>query len=319
MILVWILLCGILFLLSQVFLMAFIAFRTTFYCPPKKEVPSEATIPLPKGKEYEPFHEEMVYWIQRLRALPYREVSVTSFDGLTLRGKFYEYAPGAPIEVMFHGYKGNPERDLCGGVFRCFDEERSALVVDHRGSGRSEGRTVTFGIYESRDCVTWINYVLQNIDPNVKIILTGVSMGASTVMISASRELPPNVIGVIADCGYTSAKDIIKRVIGSWRLPADLFYPVVKLGAKLFGKFDLDETSPIESMKHCRIPVLFFHGEGDTFVPPQMSLANYEACTARKRLVTVKNAGHALSFPSDKEQYCREIHAFFDPLLHPSV
>jgi hypothetical protein len=76
-----------------------------------------------------------------------------------------------------------------------------------------------------------------------KIILTGVSMGASTVLIAAGEKLPENVIGVLADCGYSNAKEIICSVIRSMKLPPKLLYPFVKLGAKLYGKFDLDLTT----------------------------------------------------------------------------
>ena len=63
-------------------------------------------------------------------------------------------------------------------------------------------------------------------------------MGAATAMMtSGCDDLPPNIVGIIADCGYTSAKDIIKKVISDMKLPADILYPFAKLGAKLYGRF----------------------------------------------------------------------------------
>jgi dipeptidyl aminopeptidase/acylaminoacyl peptidase len=249
--------------------------------------------------------------VRESRATPYEEVEITSFDGLKLRGRYYEYAPGAPIELMFHGYRGTAERDLSGGMHRCFALGRSALIVSQRGSPGSEGNVISFGINEHRDCMAWIDFMLRKFGPDVKIILTGISMGASTVLMAAGKELPPNVIGVLAACGYSSAREIIKKVIRQFNLPPDLVYPFVRLGAKIFGRFDLEETSPVESVKRSSVPVIFFHGEGDDFVPCEMSRINYEACASRKMLVTVPGAGHGLSYSVEPEGYLEALKEFF--------
>ncbi len=297
-------------ILLGVLLTAYICYRMAFYVPPRKDTLPDI-IDLPDGHIYAPYRAAMESWAKEVRAMPHEKMTVTSFDGLTLHGKYYEYAPGAPIELMFHGYRGSAERDLSGGVQRCFRLGRSCLIVDQRCSGSSGGNTITFGINEHRDCLSWVEFMLRRFGPEVKIILTGISMGASTVLLAAGRELPPNVIGVLADCGYNSAKDIIQKVIRDMKLPAGLAYPFVKLGAKLYGGFDLEETSPEEALKHCRVPVIFFHGEDDRFVPCYMSKRNYDACPTRKRLVSVPGAGHGMSYLMDPEGYLTALKDFF--------
>ena len=288
-------------------------FRIGFYSPPRKPFDPDH-IDLPVGAEYEPFRTSMENWAKEARAMPHEEVSITSFDGLTLRGTYYELAPGAPIELMFHGYRGSSERDLSGGVQRCFKVGRSALIVDQRAGGKSDGSIISFGINECRDCLSWVNFMVEHFGPDVKIILTGISMGAATVTMASDKGLPPNVIGILADCGYNSPKDIIKKVIAQdMKLPANLAYPFAKLAARIFGHFDLEETSSEEALKNCTVPVLFFHGEADGFVPAEMSRINYEACASRKRLVTIPGAGHGLSFPIDPERYIEAARDFFGP------
>ena len=301
------------FVIFAILVASYICFYMIFLAH-KPKVPEE--FPIPDGEIYEPYREEMVSWINQIRALPHRDVEVTSFDGLTLRGRFFEYAPGAPIELMFHGYRGDSERDLSGGVFRCFALGRSILLVDQRSSGRSDGRVITFGINERRDCVSWVDFIVREIDPEAKIILTGVSMGAATVMMASAEPLPANVIGVLADCGYTSAEAIIKKVIREMKLPAALLYPCARLGGRLFGHFNIDETSPIEAMKKCRLPIIFYHGDVDAFVPHEMSVENYEACASdRKRMVTIEGAGHGLCYIVAKERYLDELREFFEGIL----
>ena len=299
-------------LAAIVLLISYGCYRFAFYVPPRKPL-AEDVIETPKGPAYEPYREKMENWVREARKMPHADVEITSFDGLKLQGRFFEFAPGAPVEIMFHGYRGSAERDMSGGVHRCFKVRRSALVVEQRCSRSSEGNTITMGINEYRDCLKWVDFTIDYLGKDIKIILTGISMGASTVMLAAGEKLPPNVIGILADCGYTSAKAIMFDVMRKLKLPPKLCYPFVKLGAKLFGHFDLDENAPVEAMKRCTLPVIFFHGEDDDFVPCSMSRENYEACAGRKRLVTVPGAGHGLSYAVQPQRYLQELRDFFGP------
>ncbi len=295
-----------------VLLVSYICFRMGFYSPPRKPR-AEDEISLPEGEIYEPYWDSMRVWAAEARAMNPEDLCVSSFDGLKLYAKFYEFAPGAPIELMFHGYRGDADRDLSGGVQRCRRLGRSALIVDQRACGRSEGNVITFGINERKDCLTWLELMQKRFGPDQKIILTGISMGAATVMMAGGEKLPENVIGILADCGFHSPKEIIKTVIRQMKLPADLLYPFVKLGAKIFGHFDLEETTPEEAVKNCRVPVIFYHGEADDYVPCEMSRICYESCVSRKRLVTVPGAGHGLSYPKDMDGYVAAAREFFGP------
>lgn len=279
-----------------------ICFFMAFFVSDKEKMP-KGEYAVPEGKVYEPHRERMIQFIRQTRALPSEEICITSYDGLKLYGKFYEYAPGAPIELMMPGYRGLAERDLCGGVQRSFRLQRSVLLVDQRACGKCDGHVISFGIKERYDCQSWANYLYKRFGKETPVILTGVSMGAATVMMATELELPPNVVGVIADCGYSSPKEIICKVIRQMKLPAKPLYPFVKLAAKLFGGFDLEAASPLEAMRKCRIPVFFAHGEDDDFVPCEMTVACHDACPAPKRLLTVPEAGHGLAYLIGKEKY----------------
>lgn len=302
-----------LFLLILISLgICFYCFHTGFYVP-RRTVLAPGEFDLPQGEIYEPYWDSMKKWAQETRDTPHETFYIESFDGLKLCGRYYELRPGAPVELMFHGYRGNAERDLAGGMQRCFKLGRSAFIVDQRASGSSEGKVISFGVNESRDCLSWVQFAVNHFGPDVKLILTGLSMGASTVLMASRFPLPENVIGILADCGYNSQKDIICRVIRQMGLPPKLFYPFARLSAKIFGKFDLEETTPEEALKHCTVPVLFFHGETDDYVPCEMSRRNYDACPTRKQLVIIPGAGHGLSYPMGKERYLQPAKEFFGP------
>lgn len=299
---------GVIALLSLI--TAFICFMKVFYCPRRKEEKG-GEVYIPSGKFYDPYREEILEWVRMTRGMKHEDLSITSEDGLTLRGRYYEYAPGAPLEILFHGYHGNAERDLSGGVDRCFRLGRNALIIDQRACGTSEGRVTTFGIMESRDCLLWVKKAIERFGDDIRIILTGVSMGAATVMIASGEQLPKNVIYTLADCGYTSAKEIIKKVIREMGLPANLLYPFVKLGALIFGRFKLDSTSPKEAIAHAQIPIIFIHGDEDDFVPCEMSKELYEICPTRKMLTLIPGSGHGVAFPCNKEMYLEALREFW--------
>lgn len=208
----WIGLAVVLFLVLAVVGVAYLCYLMAFHVRKEQTAGSEE-YPIPSGRIYEPFRDQMVQWMKEVRAMPSEAVSVTSFDGLQLHGKYYEYVPGAPIELMFHGYRGSAERDLCGGVQRCFALGRNALIVDQRASGGSDGHVISFGINEHKDCHTWVDFMVKRFGPDVKIILTGISMGAATVMMAAGKPLPPNVVGVLADCGYSSLRQLFRKLL----------------------------------------------------------------------------------------------------------
>jgi len=306
MLMFWILLALLLMVLG----ISYVCFRMAFLA--RKAPPAGPDdYPTPEGAAYDPYRPQMIQWIREVRALEHEDVSITSFDGLTLWGTYYESRPGAPLELMFHGYRGSAERDLCGGVQRAFALGRNVLLVDQRTSCRSEGRVITFGVKEARDCRSWVDFCIGHFGSDVTIILTGISMGAATVLMAAGEPLPKNVAGVLADCGYTTAREMIEKTICEMHLPPRISYPFVRLGARLFGGFDPEDARPLEAVRRSAVPTIFFHGEDDHFVPCDMSRRNYESCAAPKALMTVPGADHGLSYPADPTGYLQAVAAFF--------
>ena len=296
--------------LSALIAPVFVCYHTMFLTPPRPRCQA-GEYDLPDGDIYRPFHKDMMAWTDMIRAYPHKEYAITSFDGLTLRAKYFEYKPGAPIELLFHGYKGNAERDMSGGVERCFRLGHSALLIDHRGAGYSDGKHVTFGIWEKRDCRAWAEFAAKEFGEDANLILTGISMGAATVMMAAGEPLPPQVKYVLADCGYTSPKEIITLVMRNCNLAPGLYYPCSRVASRLLVGFNLEEDSPIEAMARAVVPIIFIHGAADDYVPPSMSERLYEVCTSeKKKLVLIPGAGHGLAFPVGQEEYVNALVAF---------
>lgn len=300
----------VLLILVLIFITTIICYKIVFHVRSKDKIYKDE-FPLPDFKEYIPFHDDLLKGMKFAKSLDAKEHHIKSFDGLNLYGKYYEYKKGNPIELMIHGYRGSAFRDLSNGIERAFALGHNVLLIDQRSSHNSDGNTITFGINERHDCLSWVDYIINNIDSDAKIILTGVSMGAATVMMASAMELPSNVVGVLADCGYTSPKEIIMKCTKDMKLPPKLLYPFIKLSANIFGHFNLDETSPIEAVKKTKLPIIFYHGANDNFVPTNMSYRLYDACQSKKKLVIIDNCGHGLAYLVDKEKYIKELKEFY--------
>ncbi len=260
---------------------------------------------LPPGRQYKACREEMNTLAGQLAALPFEPVEIRSYDGLRLYGRYYETAPGAPLQIQFHGYRGIALRDFCGGALLARKLGHNLLLVDQRAHGRSGGHTICFGIKEQRDCQSWVAYAARRFGENTPIFLVGVSMGAATVLMAAALPLAGRVVGVLADSPYTAPRAIIQSVCAhrfSRRL-APAATAAVGWAARLFGRFSIDAASPLQAVAAARVPVLLLHGEDDRFVPCEMSRELYAACTAQKRLVTFAGAGHGLGYLADPAGY----------------
>ena len=95
------------------------------------------------------------------------------------------------------------------------------------------------------------------------------------------------------------------------KLPPSLCYPLVKLGAKIFGHFNIEETSPYEAVQNSKVPIIFIHGDNDSLVPYYMSEKLYNVCSSKKKLVKISNADHGVSYLVDPDTYINELNNFF--------
>lgn len=262
--------------------------------------------------QYAPLQEPLMDWVDRADGIPYEDVWTRSRDGLKLHGRYYETAPGAPVQIQFHGYRGSPLRDFCVGLPMALELGCNVLLIDERAHGKSEGRCLSFGVLEREDCLCWVNFLRERCGEETPVVLYGVSMGAATVMMAPALGLPGNVRGIIADCGYDSPKNILIEVMSREGFPPKLFYPLVRLGGRLFGGFDVAAASPETALVGSTVPVLFLHGEEDRFVPLRMSQRNFAVCTASKTLVTIPGAPHAASSVVAPDTYRNAVRRFLE-------
>lgn len=266
---------------------------------------------LPHGKQYDPYHETITNCVKQVLEVPFEEVCVTSFDGLKLAGRYYHLNDHAPLIIFFHGYRCSGLRDGNGIFLYTRKHGFNVLLVDQRAHGKSEGTTITFGIKGRYDCKSWVDYAIERFGKEQKIYLSGLSMGGATVLMASDIGLPENVIGILADCPYSSPKAILCSVIKQMGFPVKLTYHMAKLSAKWIGRFDIEEASAIEAIRKSQIPILILHGDADDFVPCHMSIDCQAAGKDNVRLKLIKGAAHGMSHCVDTKSYEEAVYTFF--------
>lgn len=232
------------------------------------------------------------------------DVFITSNDGLKLKGRYIKNKKKTnKVAIVAHGYMS--EGLAMGNYAKMFNElGYDVLVQDNRGHGDSEGKYVGFGWLDRLDYVKWIDEVLKLKGKSTEIGLFGVSMGASTIMMTSGENLPPQVKWLIADCGFDSvANELTYQLKNMFQLPAFPLIPLTSTYTKVKAGYSFYEANAVNQLRKNKLPLLLIHGDNDDFVPLESVYPLYEATKGPKELEIFEGAKHATSYNSDSKKY----------------
>lgn len=259
-------------------------------------------------------------WLREQRT---EHVSILSFDGLSLKGIFLPAEQTSErVLLVVHGYQSEGLRDFSALTAFYHEQGYHVLMVDDRAHGESDGTYLGFGCLDREDCYRWVHYLEDRFEGKCAIFLHGISMGASTVLMTSSMNLPSSVKGIIADCPYTSIWEEMKYLAKRKKKTGFMLYPALKLASKIckiVAGYEFDECSAEEEVKHTTIPIFLIHGDEDHFVPMRMSQEIYDSCVSEKEIWIVPHAHHADSYHVAREEYEGRVMSFmeqWDP--HPA-
>ena len=129
------------------------------------------------------------------------------------------------------------------------------------------------------------------------------------------KDLPAQVLGIIADCPFSSAEQVIKKTASEMGYPTWVAFPLARLGGRIFGGFDVCERTTLEAVRGAKLPLLLYHGIADDLVPHEMSVELAKAYGGDARLELFEGAGHGTSYLVDTERYVRALHEFYEKIL----
>ncbi|WP_405358251.1 alpha/beta hydrolase [Ruminococcus sp.] len=277
----------------------FAAYYKTFYYPIKNI--SETKGPITKSKH--PYRDEARVKVKELAALPCEFITTRSYDGLKLSARYYQGDESKPLFLCFHGYHGSALRDYSGVGLSLIRQGYPVIMVDERAHWRSQGHTITFGMRERFDVLSWIDYACKRFGTDCPIYLHGISMGGGTVLMASGQKLPDNVKGIISDCPFNDAEKIIRHVCQLVGLNVEICWPVIKLSGLIYGRFNVNKTTAAKEVKKATVPIMIIHGDGDDFVPATMSEEVQKANPEIIERYLIADAGHGLAYYYDPQRY----------------
>ena len=305
-----------LIVLATVFLLCFTVGGYLFFaaCGKHKEIHwlDEAEISRTPYGQFYPHVKAAYEWLAKYEA---QDLHMNSFDGTKLHATWVPHENARGTVLLVHGYHSCIYTDFGLALEPYYNMGMNILLPDQRCHGKSGGRFTTFGVKESRDMLEWINYHNQQFGSQ-SMLLSGLSMGAATVMFLADEDLPENVKYCVADCGFTSPKQIISKVFRDVvHIPAGSVIWAADLFARVFAGFSLEEKNSLRTLQENKLPFFFVHGLADDFVPCEMTKRSFEACAGEKHLLLVEGAGHGVSYIHAKKKYNEMNVAIIDRLF----
>ncbi len=247
---------------------------------------------------------------------PAEVLEIISADGLKLYADFFTpEIKSDKFAILVHGY-GRDRTFAYDYAEEYLKRGYNVLIPDLRCAGESEGRYLTMGALESRDVALWAEKISAE-NPDAKIFLHGVSMGAATVMIASALEIK-NLVAVVEDCGYTSAYAMFTaQLYELFGLPEYPLMPIVDIVSKIRTGVAISEASPISAVPNTKVPMLFIHGTADKLVPYRMMNELYQASNApHKEIFKVEGATHAEAKNQNPTAYFDKVFDFYDSVIY---
>lgn len=249
---------------------------------------------------------------------PHEEFSFKSPRGYTLKGLIYRTSNEAEkgtekrqkAVILVHGYTGSYST-MYPYAKMMLSFGYNVIVYDHRGHGYSDKGKAEFcsmGYFESKDLTDLFYFIKPRFNEDCIWGILGESMGAGTVMQTAWQI--KDLSFAIEDCGYSCMMKQAKSIMNSMHVPA---FPMLYIGnliIKMHFKFSLYDINAVEAMKKTDIPMLFCHGDSDTFVPTAMVHEVYNAKKNKKALQLYAGSPHARSLLDHTAQYYQVVENF---------
>ena len=293
------------FLLMFFLVALLLLYRNIFYSPLKGQLDD---FNLLSSKNFQGYEDNIKQLITELMQRPYEDIYVNSFDKLKLHARLFENKENNKVAILCHGYRGTAYRDFCGGAKEAIEMGYNVILIDQRAHGSSQGHSITFGIKEVQDLISWVTYARERFGQNIELVLIGISMGGATVLMAADK-VGKNV-KIIADSPYSSPKIMLKETIKAIHLPVSIFYALVSFVGHVFAHVNLNKLSAYDSIKNTNNKVLIIHGNKDSVVNYKISQQLFETFPDKIQYELFDGADHGVSYLADMERYKKIIKDF---------
>lgn len=246
---------------------------------------------------------------ERLRSRPHERWTMRSNRGEELCGFYYRCGeePSKRLAFIVHGY--HSEHAETAGMFYDLYHSRGfdIFTCDNTASGESGGKLFGYNVFESADCLKWLNFLRSQFGEDIKVVLHGFSLGGATVLKMSDR-CPDCVKFIVSDSGFIDAREILRSQLGP-------LYGLMAGLNRIVAGYDLAETDVRENIKNSPLPFLIVHGKDDKTVPFSMAPRIFELCPNDKDFLFTEGAKHIETMHIAPEAYARKLDRFIKEYL----
>lgn len=249
--------------------------------------------------------------LTEIQKLPHETWEITSRDGLKLKAVYY---PGSGNKTMIwaHGYTSHAERESAypGLFYRSMGF--NVLIPYQRAHGISEGKYISFGALEHQDMIQWAQMVNDR-NPEGKIVFHGLSMGGAIVLNLADKEIP-NVACLIADAPNVSIEDFFRNVSRSVFKGGyeKVFTCALKRFKEEFG-VEASTFDAFKIVKNSRYPILLSAGSNENLDEVLQKLK--QANPNETQIVILPGCNHGNGMYKQTEMFQGAIRAFLEKYI----
>jgi alpha-beta hydrolase superfamily lysophospholipase len=274
------------------------------------------------------------------------DLNVRAPDGILLRGWIVRpNHPNGNWVLLFHGVADNRVGVIGQSEF-LLRAGYSAVMMDARAHGASEGQIATYGWFERNDTKSVIDALLTRerrvrtdlqmeqghgppaslgnfpvryphppTPPTPHIFALGESMGAGIALQSAAAD--PRIEGVVAESAFANLREASYDYAGLRRSPllgktifAPFSWTLLYRGEKLTS-LPVAEVSPEKAVATRAFPVLLICDEKDEALPCRHTERIYAAARGPKQLWEVPGAFHTAALGFQPAEFQRRVLDFF--------
>lgn len=257
------------------------------------------------------------WWRKMERKELKRDTVILSADSVQLHAILIPASkPTDKTAVVIHGHRSSSLGMLHIAYMYQNDLGMNVLLPDLRTHGKSGGTHVQMGWLDRLDALRWTEVAHQCFNAD-KIVVHGISMGAATTMMLSGEPTPDYVRCYVEDCGYTSVWEELAYV-GHHRYGIGEFpfmYIANEICKYKYG-WDFREASSLKQVGQCTKPMLFIHGDNDTYVPSEMIHRLYQAKPCNKAIWEAPGTMHARAYHDYPKEYTRQVKSFVNSYFY---
>ena len=243
---------------------------------------------------------------------PHTDLYVHSHRGVKLHAYLFpSEQPSDRYVIIVHGYQS--EVLECASLHYGYYHRMGYNVIcpDNAATGESHGLHCGFIVYESENTLLWAQKLVSDYGQDIQIVLHGFSLGGTSALKCADAP-SKNIVAIISDSGSADGALLLKKNLR-------VLYPAVRTMTAIIGNFSLKDCAATACVRNSLRPILLLHGEDDSLIDPQNTIALHSANTEKSTVTLLPGSGHVEGIYRDTEKYIDSVSSFLEQVTAAQV